>query len=106
MLFLKEAKLVSSSSPRHAYRRDSNEKGGTGLNHFIFWPPFLLLLSAIVLNFWSPDQVKDGELMPGKFSTAVTIANSWVLNQFGWLFSVFAFLSDMICIAICCKIGI
>ena len=84
--------MVSSSSPPQASRQESNENAvGTGLNHFVFWPPFLLLLSAIVLNFWSPDQIQDGELVPGKFSTTVTIANTWVLDQFGWLFSVCAF---------------
>jgi len=97
--------MVSSSSPPQASRQESNENVvGTGLNHFVFWPPFLLLLSAIVLNFWSPDQIQDGELVPGKFSTTVTIANTWVLDQFGWLFSVCAFFSVMLCLAICCTV--
>lgn len=97
--------MVSSSSPPQASRQESNENAvGTGLNHFVFWPPFLLLLSAIVLNFWSPDQIQDGELVPGKFSTTVTIANTWVLDQFGWLFSVCAFFSVMLCLAICCTV--
>ncbi|MGI9497170.1 MAG: BCCT family transporter [Mariniblastus sp.] len=42
--------------------------------------------------------------MPGKFSTTVTIANTWVLDQFGWLFSVCAFFSVMLCLAICCTV--
>ncbi len=97
--------MVSSSSPPQASRQESNENAvGAGLNHFVFWPPFLLLLSAIVLNFWSPDQIQDGELVPGKFSTTVTIANTWVLDQFGWLFSVCAFFSVMLCLAICCTV--
>ena len=97
--------MVSSSSPSQASRQELNENAvGTGLNHFVFWPPFLLLLSAIVLNFWSPDQIQDGELVPGKFSTTVTIANTWVLDQFGWLFSVCAFFSVMLCLAICCTV--
>ena len=38
----------------------------------------------------------------GQFSTVVNAANTWVLDQFGWLFSACAFFSVMLCIAICC----
>nr|ABX10666.1 hypothetical protein 6FN_14 [uncultured planctomycete 6FN] len=40
-------------------------KEGTGLNQFVFGPPFLLLLSVIVLNFCSSGQVKNNEAVPG-----------------------------------------
>ncbi|MDC3224524.1 BCCT family transporter [Mariniblastus sp.] len=94
--------VLSSESPK-ALRDDSKSNGVfSGLNHFVFWPPFLLLLSAIVLNFSSPDRVVDGDLVPGQFSTVVNAANTWVLDQFGWLFSACAFFSVMLCIAICC----
>lgn len=90
---------------QNAPLRGSDNKGlFSDLNHIVFWPPFLLLLSAIVLNFWSPDKVIDGELVPGKFSTAVNLANSWVLDQFGWLFSVCAFFSVTLCLVICCTV--
>ena len=97
--------MVSNSLPPKASERDGNRRGlFSDLNHFVFWPPFLLLLSAIVLNFWSPDKVIDGELVPGKFSTAVNSANTWVLDQFGWLFSACAFFSVMLCLVICCTV--
>ena len=97
--------MVSNSLPPKASERDGNRRVlFSDLNHFVFWPPFLLLLSAIVLNFWSPDKVIDGELVPGKFSTAVNSANTWVLGQFGWLFSACAFFSVMLCLVICCTV--
>ena len=72
------------------------------LNHFVFWPPFLLLLAAIVLNFASPDKKDgDGTLVAGQFSKTVKIANDWILGNFGWLFSLCAFLAVMLCIVIC-----
>lgn len=95
--------MVSSSVPPKTPRHDSKSRGlFSDLNHFVFWPPFLLLLSAIVLNFWAPDEVVDGVKLAGGFSTAVSDANSWVLDQFGWLFSCCAFFSVMLCMAICC----
>ena len=64
------------------------------LNHAVFWPPFLLLLAAIVLNFIAPDTVgADGEKVAGAFSKTVNGANDWILGNFGWLFSLCAFLA-------------
>ena len=61
------------------------------LNHFVFWPPFLLLLVAVLLNFTAPDS----------FANITNSANSWVLDNFGWMFSLCAFLSVILCAYIC-----
>lgn len=71
------------------------------MNHYVFWPPFLLLLAAIVLNFAAPDKIVDGAKEPGAFSKAVYGANDWILDYFGWLFSLCAFLAVILCILIC-----
>ncbi len=71
------------------------------LNHAVFWPPFLLLMGAIVLNFASPDKIVDGVKQAGAFSKNVTLANDWILGNFGWLFSLCAFLAVTLCILIC-----
>ena len=89
-------------------------KFGSGLNHLVFWPPFLLLIGAIILNFAAPDKTIESSIVApngdieykttivqGKFSETVTGANGWILENFGWLFSSCAFLAVMLCILIC-----
>ena len=73
------------------------------LNHFVFWPPFLLLLAAIALNLISPDKTDPatGNKVEGLFSKTVTSANDWILDHFGWLFAICAFLAVILCIVIC-----
>jgi len=71
------------------------------LNHLVFWPPFSLLLSAVILNFRYPDRMEDGKKIEGLFSTIINGANSWILDHFSWLFSLCAFLSLCLCIWIC-----
>ncbi len=71
------------------------------LNHYVFWPPFLLLLTAIVLNFVAPDTVVNDKKVEGVFSKTVNGANDWILDNFGWLFSSCAFLAVTLCIVIC-----
>ena len=72
------------------------------LNHFVFWPPFLLLLVAVVLNFVSPDTVdEEGNAVQGAFSTIIDGTNDWILDHFSWLFSLCAFLALCLCIWIC-----
>ncbi|MEM9940341.1 MAG: BCCT family transporter, partial [Planctomycetota bacterium] len=74
----------------------------TKLNHAVFWPPFILLMAAVFLNFSSPDRVgDDGKVVLGSFTTVVSGANDWILNHFGWLFSTCAFLSVCVCLLIC-----
>lgn len=74
----------------------------SNLNHLVFWPPFLLLMVAIGLNFLAPDfQDADENVVPGLFSKTVTGGKDWVLGNFGWLFSLCAFLAVNLCIVIC-----
>ena len=47
------------------------------MRHSVFWPPFLLLLSALVFSI----------SLPEVFLQQVTGVNDWILNQFGFLFS-------------------
>ena len=61
------------------------------LNHFVFWPPFLLFLAIVVINFARPDE----------FASIAQGANDWVLSHFGWMFSLCAFAAVVLCIAIC-----
>ncbi len=61
------------------------------LNHVVFWPPFLLLLVAVLLNFVAPEQ----------FNQLINTTNDWVLFNFGWLFSLVAFLAVLLCFFIC-----
>ena len=63
------------------------------LNHFVFWPPFLLLLVAVVLNF----------VDAATFKQATEGANHWILGNFGWMFCTCASLAVALCIFICCS---
>jgi glycine betaine transporter len=48
------------------------------IRHGVFWPPFLLLIGASVLSFTNKES----------FIAMTTNANSWVINNLGWLFSL------------------
>ena len=50
-------------------------------NHLVFWPPFLLLLSAVIFNFVAPDA----------FIQSIESAQRYLLTNFGWLFTTCAF---------------
>ena len=60
------------------------------IKHVVFWPPFLLLLGAVILNF----------LIMVAFTAMVTNDHSWVLDTFGWLFSLTAFLMLIVCVGV------
>jgi choline/carnitine/betaine transport len=62
-----------------------------GLNHFVFWPPFLLLLASVLLSGLN------GKL----FNEVIGQARTWVVVNFGWLFTICAFSAVMLCIYIC-----
>lgn len=47
------------------------------LRHFVFWPPFLLLIGASILSFTNKES----------FISLTTNGNNWVINNLGWLFS-------------------
>ncbi len=44
----------------------------------VFWPPFLLLLTAVILSFVNLDG----------FLTITSSLNSWILDRFSWMFSL------------------
>lgn len=58
------------------------------LNHPVFWPPFLLLLLAVGLNIASP----------ALFGIWIQLANDWVLQNFGWMYTLCAFFALVLCI--------
>ena len=61
------------------------------LNHVVFWPPFSLLLIAIVINFLAPEQ----------YAKAINGLNDLILNNFSWLFIGVAAASLILCVVIC-----
>lgn len=44
----------------------------------VFWPPFLLLMTAVILSFVNLDG----------FLATTSAINSWILNEFSWMFSI------------------
>ena len=84
-------------------QENSKQKpSSVSLNHVVFWPPFLLLLTAVALNFISPDTVgADGKKIEGAFSRIINGSEDWILDHFSWMFSLCAFLSLCLCIWIC-----
>lgn len=73
------------------------------LNPLVFWPPFLLLAFAVVLNFVSPDtQDENGRVIEtGAFTKVIDGTNAWILDNFSWLFTLCAILALCLCIWIC-----
>ncbi len=71
--------------------QNSQQKRRGGLNHGVFWPPFLLLIAAVVLNF----------VAPTRFNQFTTGLNDWILANFGWFFLVVGFLAVLLCLVIC-----
>lgn len=57
------------------------------IRHEVFWPPFVLILSALLVSLFFPQ----------KFHEVITEANQWVLKWFGWLFSYTALALFLIC---------
>ena len=58
------------------------------LRHRVFWPPFILLALAAFAVY------RDS----AKFLKDTTLANVWILDRFGWLFSVGSFVMVGVCI--------
>jgi len=56
----------------------------------VFWPPFILLLLVVALSFLDAES----------FRLVTTSANKWVLDTFGWLFSLGTLLMLVTCIGI------
>ena len=59
----------------------------------VFWPPFLLMLSALALNFYDADT----------FTAVMTTAYSWVIDTFGWLVVLASCGMLLVCVAIACS---
>ena len=59
----------------------------------VFWPPFLLMLSALALNFYDADT----------FTAVMTTAYGWVIDTFGWLVVLASFGMLLVCVAIACS---
>ena len=74
-----------------AMNKPSKSSGFSGINHFVFWPPFILLLGAVGLNFFVPDQ----------FAKITNGTNAWLLSNFGWMFLLCGFACVLLCVYIC-----
>jgi len=57
------------------------------LKPVVFFPPFLLLLAVIILNFTKEDL----------FTSSMNQAYTWVLDTFGWLVSLLSFVMLVLC---------
>ncbi len=69
-------------------RQDEAHQAGPRLNPAVFWPPFVLMLGAVVFNLTSPLW----------FRNIVGVANQWLLSWFGWLYTLTALLCFVLCI--------
>lgn len=60
------------------------------LNHKVFWPPFVLLLSCTLASL----------LFEARFLQSVQLVNAWMLSHFDWLFSwaTFSFLLVLVAV--------
>ncbi|MCP4459923.1 MAG: BCCT family transporter [Cytophagales bacterium] len=60
------------------------------LNHWVFWPPFVLLTSALIYSLADSDQ----------FLSYATGANQWILDHFDLAFSYTAFFMVVLCLVV------
>lgn len=60
------------------------------LKHWVFWPPFVLVLAASILSFTDKDA----------FTAITTGANDWVIANVGWLFSSAGLFMVALCVGI------
>ena len=84
------------NQPKSGEAASSDLKSGPArsaskLNHVVFWPPFLLLIAAVVLNFTNQQW----------FSSVTNAANRWVLNHFGFLFLSVGAACLILCVVVC-----
>ncbi len=61
------------------------------LRHQVFWPPFVLLMVALIFSIADSD----------KFLDTTARINNFILNNFGWLFSAGTTLMLLTCLFIC-----
>ncbi|MDA8563190.1 BCCT family transporter [Mariniblastus sp.] len=74
-----------------ARSKSSPANSKSKLNHVVFWPPFLLLIAAVVLNFTNQQW----------FSSVTNAANRWVLNHFGFFFLAVGATCLILCLVVC-----
>ena len=69
------------------------EKGKTVLNKWVFWPPFIILLTSAIIS-----------LIDDKaFGAFVKKGFDWSVSNFGWLYSLATFLITVFCLVIFCS---
>ena len=69
------------------------EKSKVVLNKWVFWPPFIILMTSAVIS-----------LIDDKaFGAFVKKGFDWSVSNFGWLYSLVTFLVTMFCLIIYCS---
>ncbi|WP_205694020.1 BCCT family transporter [Cobetia sp. ICG0124] len=61
---------------------------GSSVRPLVFWPPFILLMVAVAASLIN---------LEGFLATTTTL-NDWVLDKFGWLFSITALAMVVTCL--------
>ncbi|WP_028308972.1 BCCT family transporter [Desulfitibacter alkalitolerans] len=67
-----------------------NNISNSSIKPLVFWPPFLLLLGAVIFSF----------VNEAGFAAMTTGANNWLIENFGWAFSMTGFLMVLIVLVI------
>lgn len=67
-----------------------NNISNNSIKPLVFWPPFLLLLGAVIFSF----------VNEAGFAAMTTGANNWLIKNFGWAFSMTGFLMVLIVLVI------
>ncbi|MEK3806951.1 BCCT family transporter [Bacillus sp. FSL H8-0547] len=60
------------------------------LKHWVFWPPFLLVLAASIVSFTNKNT----------FINITTGANDWVIANVGWVFSLAGLFMVVVCVGV------
>lgn len=68
----------------------NNNINNNSIKPLVFWPPFLLLLGAVIFSF----------VNEAGFAAMTTNANNWLIENFGWAFSMTGFLMVLIVLVI------
>ena len=66
------------------------KNNNNSIKPLVFWPPFLLLLGAVIFSF----------VNEAGFAAMTTGANNWLIKNFGWAFSMTGFLMVLIVLVI------
>lgn len=66
------------------------------LNHAVFWPPFLILLAAVVFSF----------INESGFAAGMNAVYNWVTDWFDWLYALSALvIVVLLAVIFCSKAG-